>query len=128
MGRYVSLEQMVEKTKEGYYDSLYESSRGWHDRRHSILPWWEYFLGVMLFGSYREFERRVGLVATGRGTKTSMVLDAIGHFRGDFTIRDLQDRCPNVGIDLMRRILRQQRTAGNLDCLGRGPNAKWRNR
>jgi Fic family protein len=128
VGRFISLEQMVEQTKEGYYETLYNSSQGWHDMRHNILPWWEYFLGVMLFGSYREFERRVGLVATGRGTKTAMVLDAIRHFRGDFTIRELQELCPNVGIDLIRRILRSQRNTGKLECLGRGPTAAWRNR
>ncbi|MEW6664979.1 MAG: Fic family protein [Thermodesulfobacteriota bacterium] len=128
VGRYISLEKMIEQTKEGYYDSLYVSSQGWHESQHAILPWWEYFLGVMLFGSYREFEHRVGLVTTGRGTKTAMVLDAIGHFMGDFTIRDLQERCPNVGIDLIRRILKEQRNLGKLECLGRGPSAKWRNR
>lgn len=47
---------------------------------------------------------------------------------GDFTIRDLQERCPNIGIDLLRRILREERNAGRLECLGRGPNAHWRNR
>jgi len=128
VGRYISLEQMVEQTKEGYYDTLYLCSQGWHETQHAILPWWEYFLGVMLLGSYREFEHRVGLVASGRGTKTVMVLDAIGHFMGDFTIRDLQERCPNVGIDLIRRILKEQRNLGRLECLGRGPTAKWRNR
>ena len=85
-------------------------------------------MGVMLFGSYQEFERRVGLITTGRGTKTAMVLDAIEHFRGDFTIRDLQESCPHVGIDLIRKILGKQKNKGKLECLGRGPNAKWRNR
>jgi hypothetical protein len=128
VGRYISLEQMVEHTKESYYDTLYASSQGWHETKHAILPWWEYFLGVMLFGAYQDFERRVGLITTGRGTKTAMVLDAIAHFIGDFTIRDLQEGCPHVGIDLIRRILREQKNAGNLVCLGRGPNAKWRNK
>jgi len=128
VGRYISLEQMVEQTKESYYDTLYTSSQGWHEAEHAILPWWEYFLGVMLFGSYQEFERRVGLVTASRGSKTAMILDAIEHFMSDFTIRDLQERCPQVGIDLIRRILREQRNAGKLECLGRGPNARWRNR
>lgn len=128
LGRYISMAQMIEQTKEGYYDSLYTSSQNWHEMQHAILPWWEYFLGVMLFGSYQEFERRVGLITTGRGTKTAMVLDAIGHFSSDFKIRDLQESCPHVGIDLIRRILREQKNIGKLECLGRGPNAKWRNR
>jgi hypothetical protein len=46
---------------------------------------------------------------------------------GEFSIKDLQDRCPHVGIDLIRRILREQRQAKALECLGRGPDARWRN-
>src|SRR2546428_6921850 len=34
----------------------YQSSQGWHEGGHSLLPWWENFLGVMLLGAYREFE------------------------------------------------------------------------
>ena len=30
---------------ESYYDTLYQSSQGWHETQHPILPWWEYFLG-----------------------------------------------------------------------------------
>jgi len=38
----------------------------------------------------------------------------------------VQERCPTVGIDMLRRILRNERDAGKLTCLGRGPNARWR--
>ncbi len=60
VGRYISLERLVENQREGYYDALYKSSQGWHDGRHTLLPWWEYFLGVMLLSAYREFEHRTG--------------------------------------------------------------------
>ena len=128
VGRYISLEKMVEDTKDSYYGTLYQSSQNWHEAKHSLQPWWEYFLGVMLLGTYKEFERRVGLVTSRRGSKTEMALDTIRRFIGDFTIRDVQERCPNVGVDLLRRILREERAAGRLKCLGRGPTAKWRNR
>jgi Fic family protein len=64
VGRFISLEQIIERTKESYYDTLYQSSKGWHEGQHSLLPWWEYFLGVMLLSAYKEFEQRVGLVST----------------------------------------------------------------
>lgn len=126
VGRYISLEQIVERTKESYYDTLFRSSAGWHDGRHDLTPWTEYLLGVVILGAYQELERRVGTVTGARGTKTAMVLDVIGHMVGEFSVADLQERCPTVGIDLLRRILRQEREAGRLACLGRGPNARWR--
>ncbi|MEA5625821.1 Fic family protein [Nostoc sp. UHCC 0251] len=126
VGRFISLERIVERTKESYYDTLYQSSQNWHQGQHSLLPWWEYFLGVVVLSPYREFEQRVGLVSSVKGAKTAMVLDAIGNIAYDFSIKDLQEQCPTVGIDLIRRILRQERTSGRLECLGRGPDARWR--
>jgi Fic family protein len=126
VGRYISLEKIVEQSKESYYDSLYQSSQGWHEGQHTLLPWTEYFLGVLV-AAYREFEQRVGLLTTARGAKTEMVLEAIRAMHGEFSVKDLQDRCPHVGIDLIRRILREQRQAKALECLGRGPDARWRN-
>ncbi len=126
VGRFISLERIVERTKESYYDTLYQSSQGWHQGQHNLLPWWEYFLGVVVLSAYREFEQRVGLVTSVKGAKTAMILDAISNLPVEFSIRDLQERCPTVGIDLIRRILRQERTDGRLECLGRGPDARWR--
>ncbi len=125
VGRFISLERIVERTKESYYDTLYQSSQNWHLGEHSLLPWWEYFLGVIVLSAYREFEHRVGLVTSTKGAKTAMVLDAINNMPFDFSIKDLQAQCPIVGIDLIRRILRQERTEGRLECLGRGPDARW---
>jgi len=125
VGRFISLERLIEQTKEGYYDSLYQSSQHWHQATHSLLPWWEYFLGVMLLPAYRDFSERVGVVFSTPGVKTSMVLEAIGKLKRDFSIRELQELCPTVSIDLMRRILRQERQAGRLECLGRGADARW---
>ncbi|MUG97601.1 cell filamentation protein Fic [Scytonema sp. UIC 10036] len=126
VGRFISLERIVERTKESYYDTLYQSSQNWHTGKHSLSPWWEYFLGVVVLSAYREFEKRVGLVTSAKGAKTAMVLDAVSNIPGDFSIKDVQERCPTVGIDLIRRILRQERDAGRLECLGRGPDARWR--
>ncbi len=126
VGRYISLERIIEDTRESYYDTLQRSSVGWHEGAHALEPWTEYLLGVVILGAYQEFESRAGLIQSGKGTKTAMVLDVIAHLRGDFAIADIQDRCPTVGIDMLRRILRQERDAGRLECLGRGPNARWR--
>lgn len=126
VGRYISLEKVVEETKEGYYDSLYKSSQSWHEGAHSLIPIWEYFLGVMLQQAYKELENRVGLITEGKGAKTATVLDAINGMRGDFSIKEIQDLCPTVGIDLIRKILRNEKMDGRLECLGKGPNAKWR--
>jgi len=44
IGRYVSLEKVIEETKEQYYETLEQSSVGWHEGEHNLLPWVNYFL------------------------------------------------------------------------------------
>ena len=58
VGRYVSLERLVNDAREGYYSSLQAAGIGWHDDEHTIWPWLEYLLGILL-AAYREFENRV---------------------------------------------------------------------
>jgi Fic family protein len=58
VGRYISLERIVEQSKESYYEALQTSSVGWHDGSHDIMPWFHYFLST-IHTAYREFEERV---------------------------------------------------------------------
>jgi Fic family protein len=47
VGRYISLERIVEDSKETYHESLHRSSTDWHEARHDLRPWWEHFLGTL---------------------------------------------------------------------------------
>jgi hypothetical protein len=90
-----------------------------------FLPWTGYFLGTLV-ADYREFEERVGTLTTARGAKTELVLAAIRSRRGEILVGELQQQCPNVGLDLTRRVLRRERDEGHVECPGRGPDARWR--
>jgi Fic family protein len=126
VGRFISFELIVEETKQGYYDSLYQSSQDWHEAKHSLLPWWEYFLGVMLLAAYREFEKRTGLLTTARGAKTAMVTDAIARLPDGFKMVDLERACPNVTRDMVRVVLNRLKTDKKIHCEGFGGAATWR--
>jgi hypothetical protein len=76
--------------------------------------------------AYRRFEERVGSLATARGAKSQLVLDTIAAFSGEFSTAEIQERCPNVSVDLIRRILQEQKRLGAVEPLGRGPQARWR--
>ena len=128
VGRYISLEHLIENQREGYYDSLFKSSQGWHDGQHSLLPWWEYFLGVMLFGAYREFERRTGELIEVHGAKTEMVLSAVGKLPDQFHYADLARACPNVSRPTIKRVLGRLRDDGKIECLKPGRDAVWQKR
>jgi len=124
-GRYVSLERLVEESKEGYYEALKRSSEGWHEGRHDLVPWWAYFLGI-LRSAYREFEERLGAVRAPRGAKSETVRRTILAFPGEFAISDIERACPGVSRDMIRLVLRALQKEKRIVCLGRGRNARWR--
>jgi Fic family protein len=124
VGRYISLERIVEESKETYYEALRKSSKGWHQARHDLRPWWEYFLG-MLTAAYNEFEARVGTIASARGAKREMVRRAIDRLPDPFTIADLRRACPGVSPRTLKRALTESAKSRRIKRLGAGPGTRW---
>lgn len=80
--------------------------------------------------AYQEFAERVGEIKAPRGAKRDQVLEGIKRLaarpRGEFTISELEQTCPGVSRDMVRRVLREQQAAGAVECQGRGTAAAWR--
>lgn len=125
VGRYISLERIIEQSKESYYETLQKSSQGWHEGAHDALPWIEYALSTVL-AAYKEFESRFTRISTGRGSKTDIVMNAIDSIIGDFSISDLEKACPSVSRDMLRHVLFSLRDQGKIQAIGKGRGAKWK--
>ena len=124
VGRYISLERLIEENKERYYETLEQSSQGWHEGTHNPWPYVNYLLFILKTAS-QEFAERIGQTASPRGAKTELVTGAIGRFTGKFRVSDVQRECPGVSVDLVRRALKNLRSLGRVKCLGRGQSAEW---
>ena len=125
VGQYISIERIIEETKDEYYSALQKSSQRWHEGKHDLNPWWEYFLAVIL-RAYKLFEERVGYISKAKGSKTGLILETIENFQIEFAMQDIQENCPTVGIDLIRKTLAKLKKQGKIICIGKGPKAKWR--
>jgi Fic family protein len=125
VGRYISLERVIEENKDRYYETLEQSSQGWHEGKHDPWPYINYMLYI-LKTAYREFEERVGTLTVARGAKTSMVLDAIERLPGSFRMVDLERAAPNVTRDMIRVVLKRLKKENKIYCEGYGAAARWR--
>lgn len=125
VGRYISLERLIEQNKQRYYETLELGSQGWHDGKHDPWPYVNFLLYI-LRTAYGEFEERLGEIKSPRGAKTELVERAIESSDGEFTLVDLEQECPGVSRDMIRRVLRNLRKEELVQCIGRGPGAKWR--
>jgi len=125
VGRYVSLERIIEENKARYYETLQLSSKGWHEGKHDPWP----YIGYLLFiikKAYDEFEGRIGDMSAAKGEKTAAILKAIEQFAGPFSIGDVQNACPGVSVDMIRYILKGLKVDGRAECLGMGRSARWK--
>jgi Fic family protein len=125
VGRYISLERLIEEVKEDYYHALQESSQRWHKGTHDLLPWLNHVL-LIVRRAYGEFERRAGEVKAPRGAKAGLVLAAIREQSGEFRLADIEQVCPGVGREWIRSLLTELKAAGEATCRGKGPAARWR--
>jgi len=124
VGRYISLEKVIEDSKETYYEALKASSDGWHEGRHDLVPWLQYSHGVLI-AAYLEFEQRVGQMGTGRGAKREMVIDCIRHLPATFRYADVERACPGVSRPTIVRVLGELRDNGEIRCTKGGRDATW---
>ena len=128
VGRYVSLERLVNDARDGYYSSLQAAGIGWHNDEHTIWPWLEYLLGILL-AAYREFENRVEVLGDGRGAKTASIERFVRERLSDeFTIADVREAALGASDSLIGKVLARLRDEGVIEPLGTGRSARWRRR
>ncbi len=116
---------MIEQNKERYYETLEQSSQGWHEGNHDPWPYIN-FVFFIVKEAYKEFEERAGQMKEPKGAKTELIEAAIRSFRGGFTVADLEKACPSVSRDMIRKVLHDLKKTKKVKALGRGPGAKWR--
>jgi Fic family protein len=124
VARYISLERLVEESKEEYYRVLKEGSEGWHEGKNEIVPWWNYFLSV-LRRAYKEFETQVES-AGARPAKSDLVRQAILWQAQPFTLAELAAQTPSVSRQLIKKVLAEMKDAGQVQLAGRGRSARWK--
>jgi len=125
VGRYISLEKIIEESKEAYYETLRKSSVGWHDGTNNIFPWVNYLLGTFV-AAYKDLESRVGVIESQKGGKSQRVHAFIDKKIGYFTKSDIRNACPDVSEATINRVLSELKEQHLIESVGLGRNAKWK--
>jgi Fic family protein len=125
VGRYISIERLIDSSRATYYEALHLSTEGWHEAEHDLAPWTSYFLGILI-AAYREFENRTGALG-GRGSKKALITTFIDSLLADeFTVSAVRDNAPGVSDAHISKVLAELKQAGIIEPLGTGRGARWR--
>lgn len=105
VGKYISLEAKIAKSKDLYYDSLNQSQYGWHVGKEDVVPFIKYILGTIL-SAYKDFGDRFEIVET-KLSALEMVRKAVQYKIGKFTKQDIKELCPSLSISSIEGALRK---------------------
>ncbi len=104
VGKYISIEKMIETTKENYYDALRKSSIGWHENNNDYAPFVKYMLSVIL-AAQREFASRVQIMIESKLSKPERVAKIIEDTLDKVTKQEILEKCPDISETTVQRAL-----------------------
>jgi Fic family protein len=119
VGKYISIEKLIEQTKDTYYEALQNSSAYWHDDKNDYIPFVQYTLGVVV-AAYREFSSRVKLIATSNMSKPERIREIIKETLGKITKTEIMQKCPDISQVTVQRALNELVTSGEILKIGGG--------
>ena len=119
VGKYISIEKVIEQSKETYYETLQQSSAGWHENQNDYTPFVRYMLGVIV-AAYRDFSSRVQVLVTSGMSKPDRIREVIKGTLGKITKAEIMEKCPDISQITVQRTLIELQKKGEIIKLGGG--------
>lgn len=119
VGKYISIEKVIETTKDTYYEALQSSSQGWHEEENNYAHFVRYMLGVIL-SAYRDFSSRVRVLTTSGMSKPDRIREIIKDTLGKITKTEIMQKCPDISQVTVQRTLNDLIKNGDIIKIGGG--------
>lgn len=123
-GKYVSVEDEINRTRDSYYEALAASSRGWSDGEADYAPFVNYLLGIEI-AVYADFESRVSGLLGGLKSKAERVEECLESSLGPVKKSDIARECPDISITTIERVLKQLIDDDKIKKIGGGRSTAY---
>lgn len=124
VGKYISIEMIIEKTKDTYYEALYNSSIGWYENENSYISFLKYMLGVLI-EAYKEFEDRFKIIQKEKIKPSDRVYEVIYKSLTKITKADLITLCPEISKKTIERALNELLNNGKIKMVSAGRSSAY---
>ncbi len=124
VGKYISIEMLIEKSKDSYYEALQASSAQWHENGNDYLPFLKYMLGVVV-KAYNEFEDRVEYMHHRKMSKPDRIKALIERTPGKISKKDIAAACPDISVTTIERTLADLVASGFIEKVGSGRSSAY---
>lgn len=119
VGKYISIENIINKNKESYYEVLEECSCGWYENQNIYLPFVKYMLETIC-AAYEELYGRLSLIIEDSSSKPNKIRAFIKGKIGKITKAEIMEKCPDVSHITVQRTLKELQEKGEITKIGGG--------
>ena len=131
VGKYISIEHLIEQSKSTYYEALDASTQGWDDNANDYAPFTNYLLGIIL-SACKEFDERINLTAGGRAqgaprvaTKGTRIEALLDQSLVPLSKADILARMPDTSTTTIERTLKSLLDSGTIIKIGAGRSTRY---
>ena len=124
VGKYISIEKLIEKSKETYYETLQQSSTDWIENNHDYAPFVKYMLGILI-RAYSDFSERIDLMKYKKLSKPERIKAIIDRNIGKITKKEIMEQCPDISEITIKRTLAELIKCGYIETVGVARNAGY---
>lgn len=126
VGKYISLERLIEKTKAQYYNTLLKSSgKQWSENKNDYSYFIDYFLSIVL-QAYRELDSRIDFTNDTDINPESLILAKLSNSLRPLSRRELMGLIPQYGETTIKHALATLRKQHKIKLIGRGRASKYK--
>ena len=125
VGKYISFEDQINKSKKYYYDALKKSSEGWENNENTYIPYIENFLST-LYMCYKELDKRFNVVNSKKITKKARVEATILNSLTAISKSEICDILPDVSPTTVEAVLGTMIKDKKIEIVGSGRKARYR--
>lgn len=123
-GKYISFEEQINLRKGNYYDSLGQSSQGWHKNENDYSAFIMEFL-ITVYMCYKELDKRFAVVGSRKVTKQARVEATVLNSLTPVSKADIGKILPDVSATTIEAVLGQMVREGAVRKIGAGRGTRY---
>lgn len=123
IGRYISIDAEIERTKDEYFAAIKASAKGWEDGTNNYLPFIEYMLGV-LNNCYAQLTGRTSALSV-RGSNEMTIRRYFQSLEEPVSKIEILEANPTMSQKTLERILQKMQREGSIERVGAARATKY---
>ena len=124
IGRYISIEQQINRYREAYYEALEKASVNWHENTNDYTPFIVNFMQI-LYRCYKELDDRFIEGALRRAKKSERVRAIVLNSLVPISKQEIAAKAPDISIKTVELVLGQLQKDGKIKKIGSFRDARY---